>query len=205
MPEILLSHLFVAGGASTDGERDIDLGGARAINLEDLPDCDYIALGHLHKKQHFKKKNVWYSGSLLQYSFDETGSEKRVILLETDEKKVTSTLEIPLTKGKKLLRLHADGVEEGLYLLEQNPDCHIELTLSLDAPLTSEQTRSLLSHKNLKSLIPAVKSAQGYGFAISRKNLATDELFDEYYRSVYSVPPEGELKTLFLQLMEEVV
>ena len=203
MPEILLSHLFVAGGACSEGERDIDLGGARAVELDWLPDCDYIALGHLHKKQHFAKKNVWYSGSILQYSFDETGTEKRVILLETDERKLTSTQEVFLTKGKKLLRLQSDGVEDGLTLLEDNPNCHIELTLRLTSPLTGEQTRALLSHKNLKSLIPAVQTSGEYVFSINRRALGASELFDEYYRSVYDTSPETELKTLFLELMEE--
>lgn len=204
MPCILLSHLFVAGGSVSEGERDIDLGGARAVALDCLPDCDYIALGHLHKKQHFTEKNVWYSGSILQYSFDEAGTRKRVILLETDEKKLLSVKEIPLTQGKKLLRLFAGGVEEGLHLLEENPDCHAELTLRLTAPLTSEETRALLSHKCLKSLIPSVETAAGGTFSVRRRELTDGELFDEYYRSVYGKEASGELKTLFLQILGEV-
>ncbi len=204
MPCILLSHLFVAGGVSSEGERDIDLGGARAVELARLPDCDYIALGHLHKKQHFKEKNVWYSGSILQYSFDEAGTQKRVLLLETDEKKVRSVREIPLTQGKNLRRLSADGVAEGLRLLEEEPDCHAELTLRLAAPLTGEETAALLSHKCLKSLIPVVAGGTGGDFCVRRRELTDAELFDEYYRSLYGRDAAGELKTLFLSILGEV-
>lgn len=204
MPCILLSHLFVAGGSASEGERDIDLGGARAVDLDALPDCDYIALGHLHKKQHFTKKNVWYSGSILQYSFDEAGTQKRVILLETDEKKLLTAKEIPLTQGKTLKRLSADGAAEGLRLLEENGDCHVELTLHLSSPLTSEETRALLSHKCLKSLIPAVETGAGTTFSARRRELTDGELFDEYYRSVYGKDADSELKTLFLQILGEV-
>ncbi|MBO5782853.1 MAG: exonuclease subunit SbcD [Clostridia bacterium] len=203
MPEILLSHLFVTGGIASDGERDIDLGGARAVPLNALPDCDYIALGHLHKKQHFKQKNVWYSGSILQYAFDESGTQKRVVLLQTDAQKLVLATEIPLTKGKRLLRLQADSPEEGMALLQQNPDTHVELTLRLSAPLTSENTRALLSHKNLKSLIPAVQTDGGQSLSFSRRELGVEELFEEYYRSVYATAPDSELKTLFLQLLGE--
>lgn len=204
MPCILLSHLFVAGGSVSEGERDIDLGGARAVDLDALPDCDYIALGHLHKKQHFTKKNVWYSGSILQYSFDEAGTQKRVVLLETKGDKLSSVTEIPLTQGKPLVRLSAESVEEGIGLLEGHADYHVELTLSLDAPLTSEETRALLSHKCLKSLIPSVRTETGAVFSARRRELSDGQLFDEYYRSVYGKAADGELKTLFLQILGEV-
>ncbi len=204
MPCILLSHIFVAGGSVSDGERDIDLGGARAVDLTTLPKFDYIALGHLHKKQRFTKQNAWYSGSILQYSFDETGTSKRVILLDTDERTVINTEEVTLTKGKKLLRLKASSVAEGVGLLEDNPDCHIELTLSLTSPLTSEETRSLHAHKCLKSLIPAVRREGTTGFSVKRRDMNTQELFEEYYRLNYGVEAEDNVKSLFLELLQEV-
>lgn len=51
LPSVFLSHIFVAGGVTSESEREIDLGGARAVPLDVLPGSDYIALGHLHKKQ----------------------------------------------------------------------------------------------------------------------------------------------------------
>ena len=70
LPSVMVSHLFIAGGKVSEGEREIDLGGARAVPLTLLPKTDYVALGHLHRRQHFKN-NVRYSGSILQYAFDE--------------------------------------------------------------------------------------------------------------------------------------
>ena len=52
-PSVFLAHIFVAGGKVSDSEREIDLGGARAVPLELLPRCDYAALGHLHRRQSF--------------------------------------------------------------------------------------------------------------------------------------------------------
>jgi exonuclease SbcD len=203
MPEILLSHLFVAGGVRSDGERDIDLGGARAVTLEELPDCDYIALGHLHKKQHFTKKNVWYSGSILQYSFDEAGMQKYVVLLETDKEKLLSACEVPLRSGKNLVRAEASDVEEGISLLEKYADHHVELTLKLTATLTAAETKSLSSHKCLVSLLPQVNRQEEGSVGTSRRGKNKAELFDEYYRSIYGVEPEAELKRLFLEITQE--
>ena len=53
MPHILLSHLFVSGGRVSESERDIDLGGARAVPVSLFDGFDYVALGHLHKPQKF--------------------------------------------------------------------------------------------------------------------------------------------------------
>lgn len=202
-PEIFLSHLFVAGGNRSDGERDIDLGGARVVELDWLPKCDYVALGHLHKKQCFSKYNAWYSGSLLEYSFDEAGLQKYAVLLETDEKTVLSTEEIPLQSGKKLIRLQSKSVENALGLLAENGDKHVELTLTLDAPLTSEETHALSAHKCLVSLIPQVKMQLSAGEVTGRKGKSKQELFDDYYRSVYGAEPSTELKSLFLEIVQE--
>lgn len=55
LPSVFLSHIFVVGGVTSESEREIDLGGARAVPLDVLPKSDYIALGHLHKRQHMGK------------------------------------------------------------------------------------------------------------------------------------------------------
>lgn len=204
MPEIFLSHIFVAGGIRSEGERNIDLGGARAAQLSWLPDCDYIALGHLHRKQFFRQKNAMYSGSLLQYSFDEAGMQKYVVLLETDKEKVTSIREIPLRAGKNLCRLTATGVEEATSLLAAHEEELVELTIRLTSPLTSAETKSLAAHKCLVSLIPEVKTERAGEEIISRRGKTREALFDEYYRSVYGVEPDAELKALFLEIAEDV-
>ena len=94
-PSVFLSHLFIAGGKVSEGEREIDLGGARAVPLELLPGSCYTALGHLHKRQHFKN-NVYYSGSILQYAFDEAGAKKSVIVFDLNEEGAQNIREIPL-------------------------------------------------------------------------------------------------------------
>lgn len=201
MPHILLSHLFVLGGKTSESERDIDLGGARVVPLSALPDYGYIALGHLHKPQ--KMRNARYSGSLLQYSFDEANTEKCVILLETDGLSIAETEKIPLKAGKRLVRLECSGVDEALHLLEQYEDCFVELTLRLTAPLSMQETLALkAANSGLVSLIPRVEGAEPVP-VVSRSKLSSGELFAQYYRSVYGEEPKEELKSAFLELLEE--
>ena len=201
MPHILLAHLFAAGGKVSESERDIDLGGARAVPVSVFPAQGYVALGHLHKPQKMGQ-NVRYSGSLLQYSFDE-GENKQVILLQTTGEHVEVAKEIPLTSGKKLVRLEAAGVEQALSLLARYPEAYIELTLHLTAPLTSQETHALrAANEGLVSLIVHMAGAQAAP-VVRRSALSSKELFTEYYRSVYGEAPAEELTQAFLALLEE--
>lgn len=199
MPHILLTHLFVAGGRTSDSERNIDLGGARAVPLSCLPQEGYVALGHLHKKQSIG--NARYSGSILQYSFDETNTEKSVVLLKTEGRSF-QTKEIPLQSGKKLVRLEANGPEAALSLLQQYENCFIELTLHLTQPLSTHETQALReANEGLVSLIVQLSGAQA-PTVVSRSALSAEELFGEYYRSVYGEDPKEELLSAFLELLE---
>ncbi len=201
IPHILLSHLFVAGGRTSEGERNIDLGGARAVPVSVLPRDGYIALGHLHRRQTIG--NAHYSGSILQYSFDEAGTEKCVLLLETKGDSFGPVREIPLHAGKKLVRLECTGVSEALALLPKYENCFIELTLHLTAPLTAQETNALnQANEGLVSLNPRILSGETVSVP-SRANMDGGELFTQYYRSVYGEDPDGALKTAFLELLEE--
>ena len=200
MPHLLLSHLFVAGGSVSESERDIDLGGARAVPPALFDGFDYVALGHLHKPQKFGER-VRYSGSLLQYSFDEQ-AKKQVVLLHTDGTDI-SCEEIPLTAGKRLVRLEEEDAERAAELLRQYEGAFVELTLRLKAPLTSSETQMLrAANEGLVSLIVRTQGAEGLP-VVRRSTLSDKELFREYYRSVYGEDPADDLVTAFLELLEE--
>lgn len=199
---VLLTHLFVAGGSTSESERGIDLGGARAVPLHCLPSEGYVALGHLHKRQRFGDR-IRYSGSILQYSFDEANTGKSVVLLRTEGKEISVVKEIPLQAGKRLVRLECNGVEEALALLPRYEDCYIELTLRLKAPLTSQETQSLReAGEGLVSLIVQLSEGEAVNI-VRRSSLGAGELFSEYYKSQYGEEPPEDLRTAFLSLSEE--
>lgn len=202
LPAIFMAHIFVAGGVVSDGEREIDLGGARAIPVEALPNSDYIALGHLHKRQKMGKGNCYYSGSPLQYAFDER-ADKGVKVFDLTTAGVCDLKDVPLTKGKKLVRLEANSVDEGLEWLQKYPESLVELKLYLTAPLTSEDSSALAANKNLVSLLAEVRTEETMHFE-SRKGLSAEGLFDVYYRSVYGADPKTEVKELFLKTIAEL-
>ena len=202
LPYILLTHLFAMGGKVSESERDIDLGGARAVPPVIFPQNAYVAMGHLHRPQKIAE-NVYYSGSLLQYSFDEANTEKSVRLLETQGDTVKTLKEIPLQSGKKLVRPECNGVDEALKLLKNYQEHFVELTLNLNAPLTSQETQSLKEAcPGLIFINPRVKTGEVTP-VIARSKLSDSDLFKEFYRSKFGEEPKSELTEKFLSLLQE--
>ena len=204
LPSVFVSHLFVAGGKVSEGERDIDLGGARAVPLSLLPAADYTALGHLHRRQHFKN-NVYYSGSVLQYAFDEAGLQKSVVLFDIGKEGAHDIREVPLQSGVRLVRLEAEDLAAAEALLKRYAGCFAELTLHLSEPLTSAQVKALKeANDGLLSIIPVIagKESALHG-GESRKRRSPLELFCEFYKSRFAEEPSGQLKALFLAAAED--
>ncbi|MER7110713.1 exonuclease SbcCD subunit D [Streptomyces sp. NPDC000229] len=80
---VVLAHAFVAGGAPSDSERDITVGGVAAVPAGVFDGVDYVALGHLHGSQALTER-VRYSGSPLAYSFSETDHRKTMWLVDLE-------------------------------------------------------------------------------------------------------------------------
>ena len=200
LPTVFLSHIFVAGGVVSESEREIDLGGARAVARESLPVCDYIALGHLHKKQKMGN-NVYYSGSPLQYSFDES-SQKSVQVFDLTGEGVQNLREISLCSGRKLIRLESASVEDGLRLLDEYPDAYVELKLLLEKPLLQSQSALLAEKENLVSLLTEIRTDDKIALS-SRKGLTDEQLLAADYRSRFDGELNENLKELFLSLLQE--
>ncbi len=201
-PHILITHLFVAGGKGSDGERDISLGGARAVPVSVFEGFDYVALGHLHRRQTLQG-GVAYSGSILQYSFDEANTEKGVALLKTEGRTVETEF-VPLKSGSQLVCLECNSVDGAMRLLAENENKLISLTLNLDAPLSTQQTRALKeANCGLVNLMTHVKMGDETPI-VRRSELDAGALFEEYCRIKFGGAPAGELKEAFLQLLEDV-
>ncbi|MGW1375512.1 exonuclease SbcCD subunit D [Streptomyces sp. NPDC002446] len=78
---VVLAHAFVTGGAVSDSERDITVGGVASVPAAVFDGVDYAALGHLHGCQTLTER-VRYSGSPLAYSFSEAGHRKSSWLVD---------------------------------------------------------------------------------------------------------------------------
>ena len=148
------------------------------------------------------KGHCYYSGSPLQYSFDER-ADKSVKVFDLTLNGTENLKEIPLQSGKKLVRLEAANVTDALALLDAYPDALVEMKLVLSAPLTSSDTTALASRPNLVSLLPEIRVDETIEF-VSKKGMSDEMLFTTFYKASYNAEPKEELKTLFLETVSEV-
>jgi exonuclease SbcD len=83
---VVLAHAFVVGGAASESERDIRVGGVDHAPTAVFDGVDYVALGHLHGPQRVGAADgptvLRYAGSPLAYSFSEAGHTKSLALVD---------------------------------------------------------------------------------------------------------------------------
>ncbi len=205
LPSVLVSHVFTVGGQTTDGEREISLGGAKAVDPSVFPECDYVALGHLHKRQVVSKsRKAIYSGSILQYSFDEINVEKSVTVFDLTKNGVENLKIVPLTKGKKLAKISCASVEDCAKILPGYRDYLVELTLKLVSPLTRDENVYLRGEFPQIVSLKLEFSGSDEHVKKGRKELSDEQLFNECYKKKYGAYPDDKLKELFLSLMAEI-
>jgi exonuclease SbcD len=103
---VAIAHAFITGGAGSDSERPLSIGGAETVDGSCFRKFHFTALGHLHQPQSTgtgeqKKKagnhKIRYAGSLLKYSFLESHHNKTVSLIEMDRKGDITLEETALT------------------------------------------------------------------------------------------------------------
>jgi exonuclease SbcD len=150
---------------------------------------------------------VYYSGSPLSYSFAEANQKKFVMIVDAELGKIAKVQEIVLSKGKKLLRKRAEGIEDALRWLTENQDSLVELTMVTDTYLTAQERKQLNGvHNGIVTIIPEVKNALGLASGTKKgidltRNM--EELFTDYFRHSKGQEPNAELMSLFTELMAE--
>jgi exonuclease SbcD len=101
---VVMAHAFVTGGATSESERDISVGGVCAVHPEVFAEADYVALGHLHGPQRISE-TVRYSGSPIALSFSEAGHHKGSVLVDVSAGALkTRSIPAPFTKSLAILR-----------------------------------------------------------------------------------------------------
>ena len=131
---ILVTHYFVTDSGRepelSDSESTIHVGSLDNVDASVFEGFDYVALGHIHKKQQIGQRPIYYAGAPLKYSFGEAGSTKGMLLVTVDDAGLKKVEELPLTplhdmrkiKGT-LQELLKQGREEGTKALDYVQAC----------------------------------------------------------------------------------
>lgn len=118
---VVMAHAWVAGGATSDSERDVSVGGLGTIPPAVFAGVDYVALGHLHGPQEPRAVDgtrLRYSGSPLRYSFSEAEQAKSVTIVDLDADGITDVRAVPVSQPRAM------AVLRGLMDELLDPDLH---------------------------------------------------------------------------------
>ena len=128
---LCMAHAFVAGGAESESERPLLVGGSGQVPTTVFKDFHYTALGHLHKPQRIGADHIRYSGSLLTYSFDEVGYSKSFTIVDMDGKGSTTICEIPIVGRRQFVSLtgYFDDLLANESLHTQHHNDYVEVRL----------------------------------------------------------------------------
>lgn len=212
---ILMAHLFVMEQDGTPPEESEDertvltVGGAGQIFTRNFPsNLQYVALGHLHRKQQISPNPcpILYSGSPLAYSMSEAGQQKQVILVEAEPGQAVQIKPIPLQQGKSLFRKTFDEVSEAVTWLQAHPDSLVELTLKTDHFLSATDRKLLYdAHPGIVNLIPQLTNPELIQSTTSKIDLSKDMegLFADYFEHKHGQAPNEALMAVFREMLGE--
>lgn len=206
---IMISHIYVNGGKTSDSERNFQLGGAYAVMGKIIPaECDYVALGHLHRPQKAEgcMCPAYYSGSPISYSFSEAGYAKSVYVVDIKNHKA-EVKTVPLTCGRTLVSITTDGAEEAVRWCkeQENTSVWAELKIKTDVPITSQQL------KIIREACPGVVSVQPVlnGEKIAAESVekrlgkSLEESFEDFYKLKMGTDMPKRIKDAFALLRGE--
>lgn len=195
---VFASHMFMSGSENGD-ERE--LGTALQLPSDILPQrAVYCALGHVHKPQTVSKtRNAYYSGSILQYHFDDE-SEKRVIKVETGNGE-TKVDFIPIASGRKLVRENVTSFEQACRVLSDR-DKLVELVYSGGEPLSGREISGLRMLPGFcKITVQRQKSEDSERETRARNSKSDSELFKAFYMKNVGKEPDEETLNMFLAVL----
>lgn len=203
---VVMAHGWVAGGAVSDSERDLTVGGVGAIAPSLFDGFAYSALGHLHGPQVIGE-GLRYSGSPLAYSFSEATHRKGSWLVETTATGLVSTAFVPAPVPRRLSTVRGDLADLLTdTALSGQEDDWLSVTLTDRARPEDAMTRlrTRFPHVLVLTHEPAgvVRSEETYAARVSgRTDLQVSSAFVEHVRGT---PADADEDTLLREALDAV-
>jgi DNA repair protein SbcD/Mre11 len=175
---VVAAHAFVTGGAASDSERDISVGGVAAVPAAVFDGVDYVALGHLHGRQRLGSRGR-YSGSPLAYSFSEHRQTKGSWLVELGRDGVerVDPVDAPVPRRLAVLRGTLDDLlGDPRHGAAQGAWCQVTLTDARRPVDAMERLRRRFPHTLSLSFDPAGTRRERASYADRAAGLGDLEL-----------------------------
>ena len=204
IPKIIMTHIFITGSEGDGDEKAIELGGARGVALEDLPEVDYIALGHIHRPIKYTNKRAYYSGSPIEYRLTENKFAKKIFIADVNGGLSTEVKEIVLENYKPIKNYEVNGIDEGVAFSQKMIDSQewIYLKIHTDTFIPNHLLKEIRKNKNILEIIPVTKNGEvTLDSVVDYGDLDIKNAFVEFYKSFDEGEPQEETINLFMKFL----
>lgn len=204
IPKIIMTHIFITGSEGDGDEKAIELGGARGVALEDLPEVDYIALGHIHRPIKYTDKRAYYSGSPIEYRLTENKFAKKIFIADVKGGLSTEVKEIVLENYKPIKNYEVNGIDEGVAFSQKMMDSQewIYLKIHTDTFIPNHLLKEIRKNKNILEIIPVTKNGEvTLDSVVDYGDLDIKNAFVEFYKSFDEGEPQEETINLFMKFL----
>jgi DNA repair protein SbcD/Mre11 len=203
---VLLTHAFVLGGASSESERPLSVGGSSAIHAELFREFNYVALGHLHRPQTIPGTPIHYAGSLLKYSFSEADHKKSIHWVEMDASGQCQIEPILLTP-KRDVRIVESTLDEIINApAPANRDDLIQFKLLDKRAILDAMGKLRQVYPNAMDIDRSVSLEQERADIIhpDLRHMDTVSLFGDFFQQVTGDPLSDEERQVFTALVNRL-
>jgi len=203
---VVMAHGWVTGGAASESERDITVGGVGQVPAELFAPFTYVALGHLHGQQAVAP-HLRYSGSPLPYSFSEAAHRKGSWLVELDARGTARVEQVPAPVHRRLSVLRgqlADLLGSAAYTGYEDDFVSVTLTDPRRPEGAMDALRARFRHVLVLAHEPEGAVPDGRGYRARTAGRDDLSIAAEFVRHVSNSPPTAGEERLLAQAFEAV-
>ncbi len=197
---VVMAHAFITGGAASDSEREIRVGGVGDTPAAVFDGFSYVALGHLHGPQEVclpgSATTLAYSGSPLAFSFSERDHAKSVTVVEIDAAGAVSTRRVaaPVPRPLRQVTGRLDDLEARAQQdLADLADAWVKVVLTDPGRVASPMER-LRAHWPHTLVLEFAPERDDQPIGLTRLTEASDpvEICAEFVAAVSGAPPSSQ-------------
>jgi DNA repair protein SbcD/Mre11 len=188
---VVMAHGWVSGGAASESERDITVGGVGQVPADLFAGFGYVALGHLHGQQTVAP-HLRYSGSPLPYSFSEASHRKGSWLVDLDAAGTAHVEQVPAPVHRRLSVLRGrlgDLLASAAHTQYEDDFVSVTLTDPSRPEGAMDALRARFPHVLVLAFEPEGAGPDGRGYRARTAGRDDLAVAAEFVRHVSNVPP----------------
>ena len=204
---VAVAHAFVAGGAESESERQLTVGGTGQVAADVFDGFSYTALGHLHRPQHVGVPEIRYSGTPLPYSFSED-HPKSVTIVELAADGSCDVNEVRVPVGRSAVTI--EGPIDDLLRPDSHPEAHdafVRATVTDRETVLEAKARlqAVYPHIVEVRLQPTRVEGEAEASAPDLREVTPFDAVLQFWEAAEGAPPDDAMSELLREVVEVCV